>query len=379
MQPSVKSKGPADAFGRPLLNLRISVTDRCNLRCRYCMPEEEYGWLPREKLLSFEEISELAGIFTEVGIEKVRLTGGEPLLRKDLPVLVRMLAQNPRIRDLALTTNGVLLAGQAQALWDAGLHRLAVSLDTLRPDRFLVLTRRDAHAPVLRGIEAARQAGFRALKIDAVVVRGANEDELADLIEFGKRAGAEVRFIEYMDVGGATQWSRSKVVSRAEILDALSRRYGRIEPVVEDSSAPAERFLLAGRDRLRHHRLHNHTVLPTLRPESPDRRRDLVPVPLCSERNGSEEISPQRRHPGRDQVPHREPVGEANRSRRRRTQGSAVARGVGRNPTAPEGPPLGNAHAGRLGATLLQQKRLTRRACGLAQALRRLGTHVGSK
>ena len=221
MQPSVKSKGPADAFGRPLLNLRISVTDRCNLRCRYCMPEEEYVWLPREKLLSFEEISELASIFTEVGIEKVRLTGGEPLLRKDLPVLVRMLAQNPRIRDLALTTNGVLLAGQAQALWDAGLHRLTVSLDTLRPDRFLVLTRRDAHAPVLRGIEAARQAGFRALKIDAVVVRGANEDELADLIEFGKRAGAEVRFIEYMDVGGATQWSRSTVVSRAEILEAL--------------------------------------------------------------------------------------------------------------------------------------------------------------
>jgi cyclic pyranopterin phosphate synthase len=209
------------------------------------MPEEEYGWLPREKLLSFEEISELAGIFTEVGIEKVRLTGGEPLLRKDLPVLVRMLAQNPRIRDLALTTNGVLLAGQAQALWDAGLHRLTVSLDTLRPDRFLVLTRRDAHAPVLRGIEAARQAGFRALKIDAVVVRGVNDDELADLIEFGKRADAEVRFIEYMDVGGATQWSRSKVVSRAEILGALSRRYGRIEPVVEDSSAPAERFLLA--------------------------------------------------------------------------------------------------------------------------------------
>jgi len=180
-------KGPLTPSAGPLLNLRISVTDRCNLRCRYCMPEEEYGWLPREKMLSFEEISELAEIFTEVGIEKVRLTGGEPLLRKDLPVLVRMLAQNPRIRDLALTTNGVLLAGQAQALWDAGLHRLAVSLDTLRPDRFLVLTRRNAHAPVLRGIEAARQAGFRALKIDAVVVRGTNEDELADLIEFGKR------------------------------------------------------------------------------------------------------------------------------------------------------------------------------------------------
>src|SRR5579864_5363422 len=151
------------------------------------MPKSAAVPQPRDKLLSFEEISELAGIFTEVGIEKVRLTGGEPLLRKDLPVLVRMLAQNPRIRDLALTTNGVLRAGQAQALWDAGLHRLTISLDTLRPDRFLVLTRRDAHALILRGIEAARQAGFRAVKIDAVVVRGANEDELAELIEFGKR------------------------------------------------------------------------------------------------------------------------------------------------------------------------------------------------
>src|SRR6266478_2157867 len=352
MQPSVKSKGPADVFGRPLLNLRISVTDRCNLRCRYCMPEEEYGWLPREKLLSFEEISELAGIFTEVGIEKVRLTGGEPLLRKDLPVLVRMLAQNPVIKDLALTTNGVLLAGQAQALWDAGLHRLAVSLDTLRPDRFLVLTRRDAHAPVLRGIEAARQAGFRALKIDAVVVRGANEDELADLIEFGKRAGAEVRFIEYMDVGGATQWSRSKVVSRAEILDELSRRYGRIEPVVEDSSAPAERFLLADGTVFG---IIASTTTPFCR--RCDRSRltaDGIWYLCLYAQNGSEEISPQRRHAGRDQVPHREPVGEANRSRCRRTQGSAVTRGVGRNPTAPAGSPLGNAHAGRLGATLLR-------------------------
>src|SRR5260370_2334776 len=141
MQSSVKSKGHADAFGRLPPNLRISVTGRGNLRCRYWMPEEEYGWLPREKLLSFEEISKLAGIFTEVGIEKVRLTGGEPLLRKDLPVLVRMLAQNPRIRDLALTTNGVLLAGQSQALGDAGLHRLAASLGYMRPGPFAVFTR----------------------------------------------------------------------------------------------------------------------------------------------------------------------------------------------------------------------------------------------
>src|SRR2546425_6074022 len=125
-----------DIFGRPLRSLRLSVTDRCNLRCKYCMPEEEYTWLPRETILSFEEFDALAGIFTELGVDKVRLTGGEPLLRKDLPVLIRMLRRNPRIKDLALTTNGVLLAEQAQAFFDAGLHRVTVSLDTLKPERF---------------------------------------------------------------------------------------------------------------------------------------------------------------------------------------------------------------------------------------------------
>ena len=240
----VRRDSPSDRFGRPLRNLRISVTDRCNLRCQYCMPEDEYVWLPREELLSFEEVRDLAGIFTELGVDKVRLTGGEPLLRRDLPVLVRLLAQNTEINDLAMTTNGVLLAEQAQALREAGLHRVTVSLDTLRPERFRALTRRDTHRDVLGGIEAARAAGFRGLKLDSVIVRGVNEDELADLIEFGKATGAEVRFIEYMDVGGATQWSPQKVFSRAAMLEVLSRRYGRIEPVVEDSTAPAERFLL---------------------------------------------------------------------------------------------------------------------------------------
>ena len=233
-----------DLFSRPLRNLRVSVTDRCNLRCQYCMPEDEYVWLPREELLTFEELRDLAAVFTELGVDKVRLTGGEPLLRKDLPVLVRLLAENPQIKDLALTTNGVLLAQQAQALREAGLHRITVSLDTLRPDQFKALTRRDAHAQVLEGIRAAGQAGFNGVKLDTVVMRGANDGELAELIEFGKQVGAEVRFIEYMDVGGATQWSPGKVFSRAEMLDALSRRYGRIEPVVEDTTAPAERFLL---------------------------------------------------------------------------------------------------------------------------------------
>ncbi|MBI4014007.1 MAG: GTP 3',8-cyclase MoaA [Candidatus Rokubacteria bacterium] len=235
---------PVDTLGRPLRNLRLSVTDRCNLRCQYCMPEEEYGWLPREDLLTFEEIRELVAIFTELGVDKVRLTGGEPLLRRDLPTLIRMLAGLPGIEDLAITTNGLLLVEQAPALREAGLHRVTVSLDTLRPERFRALTRRDTHARVLEGIEAVRRAGFTGLKLDTVMIRGTNEDELGDLIEFGRSVEAEVRFIEYMDVGGATLWSMDKVVSRAEMLDALGRRYGPIEPVVEVSSAPAERFRL---------------------------------------------------------------------------------------------------------------------------------------
>jgi cyclic pyranopterin phosphate synthase len=208
------------------------------------MPEEEYVWLPREDLLTFEELSELVGIFTELGVDKVRLTGGEPLLRRDLPIPVKMLAQNPRITDLAMTTNGILLAEQAQALYEAGLHRVTVSLDTLRPERFKALTKRDALEKVLDGIRTAREVGFKGLKIDTVVVRGVNEDELCDLLEYGKHNDAEVRFIEYMDVGGATQWSMDKVFSRAEIIEKLGKWYGRIEPLVEVSSAPAQRFVL---------------------------------------------------------------------------------------------------------------------------------------
>jgi GTP 3',8-cyclase len=236
--------GVYDAFGRPLRSLRLSVTDRCNLRCKYCMPEDEYAWLPRETLLTFEEMNSLTGLFTELGVDKVRLTGGEPLLRKDLGTLIRLLLQNSRIQDLALTTNGILLAEQAQILYEAGLHRITVSLDTLQPERFRALTKRDMHRQVLEGIEAVGRIGFKSLKLDTVAIRGFNEDELADLIEFGKRVRAEVRFIEYMDVGGATEWSMDKVLSRAAILEALGRRYGMIEPVIEESSAPAQRFLL---------------------------------------------------------------------------------------------------------------------------------------
>jgi cyclic pyranopterin phosphate synthase len=233
-----------DIYGRPLRNLRISVTDRCNLRCQYCMPEEEYLWLSRDRILTFEEISTLVDVFMALGVDKVRLTGGEPLLRKDLPVLIDMLAQKPPLRDLALTTNAVLLSDQAEALRRAGLHRLTTSLDTLDPARFKALTRRDTHARVLAGIEAAVAAGFEGLKIDTVVMRGYNDDELVPLIEFGRRWRAEVRFIEYMDVGGATHWRLDRVFSRLEILECLERHYGPIEPIVETSSAPALRYRL---------------------------------------------------------------------------------------------------------------------------------------
>jgi cyclic pyranopterin phosphate synthase len=234
-----------DRFDRPLRSLRISVTDRCNLRCQYCMPEPDYAWLPRESILDFEEIAVLADAFTSLGVDRMRLTGGEPLLRRDLPELIGLLAARPAIRDLALTTNGVLLKAQARALRAAGLHRITVSLDTLRRDRFQALARFDELPAVLAGIDAAVHAGFDALKIDTVVMRGRNDDELQAILEFGKGVGAEVRFIEYMDVGGATQWSMDAVVPRAEILTRLSAVYGPIAAVGERDSAPAERFRLS--------------------------------------------------------------------------------------------------------------------------------------
>jgi cyclic pyranopterin phosphate synthase len=233
-----------DVFGRPLRNLRLSVTDRCNIRCQYCMPEKEYVWLPKNDILHFEEVSRLVDVFLQVGVDKVRLTGGEPLLRRDLPELVRSLAAKRTLKDLALTTNGILLADQAEALHQAGLHRVTVSLDTLEPDRFEALTRSRALHQVREGITTAA-AVFGGLKLDAVVIRGVNDDELGALVEYAKRVNAEVRFIEYMDVGGATGWSMTKVVPRSEMLERLTRHYGPIEPLAETSSAPADRFRLA--------------------------------------------------------------------------------------------------------------------------------------
>lgn len=232
-----------DTFGRPLRTLRISVTDRCNLRCQYCMPEEEYVWLPREKLLSFEELDRLAGIMVGLGVETIRLTGGEPLLRRGLPELLQRFSARPGLRDLAITTNGVNLSEQAEPLYAAGLRRVTVSLDTLRPARFLALTRRDALPQVLAGISSARRV-FGGVKLNAVAMRGVNDDELGDLLDYAGEIGAELRYIEYMDVGGATRWEESRVLPRAELLGRLEARYGPVTPLQEGGSAPAERFQL---------------------------------------------------------------------------------------------------------------------------------------
>ena len=234
----------ADLLGRPLRNLRLSVTDRCNLRCEYCMPEDEYQWLPREDLLHFEEISTLVDTFISLGVDRVRITGGEPLLRRNLATLVDMLSRKSGLRDLALTTNGILLADQIDALAAAGLRRITVSLDTLRRDRFKALTRSDELERVHTGMRAAQRVFPARFKIDTVVIKGTNDDELADLVDYGREVGAEVRFIEYMDVGGATRWTPDRVVSRADILASLAARYGRITALDEHSSAPADRYML---------------------------------------------------------------------------------------------------------------------------------------
>jgi cyclic pyranopterin phosphate synthase len=239
-----------DRLRRPLRSLRLSVTDRCNLRCSYCMPHESYVWLPRESILSFEELVRAARVFGSLGARRIRLTGGEPLLRQDLPVLVEQLARQRDLDDLALTTNGILLAPLAGALRRAGLRRVTVSLDTLSPERMRQFARSPRHPEVLAGIDAALAQGFEAVKLNSVIVRGFNDDELVPLLEFARGKGIELRFIEYMDVGGATGWSMADVVSRAEMLERLGRHYGRIESFPEarapDGAAPpAERFRLS--------------------------------------------------------------------------------------------------------------------------------------
>ena len=209
------------------------------------MPEDEYAWLPRSSILTFEEMERLVRVFAGLGVTKVRLTGGEPLLRHDVASLVRRISAVPGIGDLAMTTNGLLLRRHAESLKAAGLGRLTISLDTLRPERALEFARTDRHADILDGIRAARDAGFTGTKLNSVVIRGYNDDEIDALLEFARREGVEVRFIEYMDVGGATRWSMAQVVTRDEILDRVARTQGTVEALPSAGAAPADRFRLA--------------------------------------------------------------------------------------------------------------------------------------
>jgi len=230
-----------DSFGRVHNNLRISVTDRCNLRCTYCMAED-VTFLERAELLSFEEIARFVRLVVPLGIDKIRLTGGEPLMRRDLPRLVRMLKEIPGLRDLGLTTNGILLAAAAQPLYDAGLRRINISLDALDPARFRLMARRDGVEKVIDGILAAKRAGFDPVKVNAVSIRGITEAEVVPLAQFARMHGVEMRFIEYMPIG-ADQWEREKVYFAHEILEQLEREIAPLVPVADyDPRAPAMEF-----------------------------------------------------------------------------------------------------------------------------------------
>jgi GTP 3',8-cyclase len=230
-----------DTFGRSHNNLRISVTDRCNLRCVYCMPEE-VTFLDRQHLLTFEEMERFVRIAAPLGIDKIRLTGGEPLLRRDLARLVALLAAVPGIKDIGLTTNGILLADQAQGLHDAGLRRINVSLDALSPERFEQLARRGGVEKVLAGIEAAKRAGFAPIKINAVSIRGVTEHEVVPLARYARENQLEMRFIEYMPIG-ADRWEREKVYFAHEILEQIDNNVAPLVPAkTRDPRSPALDF-----------------------------------------------------------------------------------------------------------------------------------------
>ena len=214
-----------DGMGRTIVNLRISVTDRCNFRCTYCMPADNVEFMDRSNLLSFEEIKRVAQIVSRMGINRLRLTGGEPLMRKNLPALIKMLDEVDGIDDIAMTTNAYFLKDQAQSLKDAGLKRLNVSLDALDPDKFRDVNRRDCLQSVLDGLDTARKVGFKSIKINAVAVRNFSETEIMSLIEMGRSDGFEIRFIEFMPLDSDKVWERDKVLFGYEIIEMIKENY----------------------------------------------------------------------------------------------------------------------------------------------------------
>jgi cyclic pyranopterin phosphate synthase len=228
-----------DRYQRPLKDLRISVTDRCNFRCTYCMPFDHYEWIDKSLILSYEEIERLAGLFAQLGVEKIRLTGGEPMLRQNLELLVAKLSAVDGIEEICLTTNGTNLAEKCCSLKAAGLDRINVSIDTLDPAKFKAITKRGDLDEVLRGLMAAKECGLSPIKINAVIEKGVNDGEILDLVEFGREHGFGIRFIEYMDVGNANDWTERKLVTKRQILETIRQRYELREAGRDRDSAPA--------------------------------------------------------------------------------------------------------------------------------------------
>ena len=244
---TIKSDSPKliDGMGRTIVNLRISVTDRCNFRCTYCMPADNVEFMDRTNLLSFEEIHRVVAVASGLGINRIRLTGGEPLMRKDLPTLIKMINEVEGINDVAMTTNAFFLKDQAQSLKDAGLKRLNVSLDALDPEKFRDVNRRDCLQAVLDGLDTARKVGFKSIKINAVAVRNFSESEIMGLIEYGRSDGFEVRFIEFMPLDSDKVWERDKVLFGHEIIELIKEKY---ELVPVDNSleiGPASEYTFA--------------------------------------------------------------------------------------------------------------------------------------
>ena len=229
-----------DQFGRKATDLRVSVTDRCNYRCVYCMPEQPQ-WLPKPQILTFEEIEKLVRIFAEEGVTKLRLTGGEPLVRRDLPVLAERLRNIPGVQEISLTTNGYYLKEFASDLKNAGIDRINISLDSLRPDRFAEITRNNSFDRVIAGIEEAKRVGFNPIKINCVPIRGFNDDEILDFLNWGATNHLQIRFIEFMPLDGDHHWKRENVLTQNDILEII-RKAETVQPLSQSRPAPAKTY-----------------------------------------------------------------------------------------------------------------------------------------
>lgn len=244
-QSNMKPTRLKDSFGRVIQDLRISVTDRCNFRCFYCMPKEAMEWQPKAEILSYEEIIRLTEVFVELGITKLRVTGGEPMLRRDLETLIARLGALDQVEDLAMTTNANFLSGRAKGLKEAGLKRITISLDSLTPDRFALLTGRKNFSEVLAGIDAAIEAGLSPVKVNCVVIRHINEDQVINFAEFAREKGVHVRFIEFMPLDNCKIWRRDMVVPGDELREMIHQRYPLDRVQSENASETARRWQFA--------------------------------------------------------------------------------------------------------------------------------------